>query len=310
MTVHKNTAPLQMIGLYLWRHKMLYLLSIPGILYFVVFKYVPLAGSVIAFQDYNIFKGFSGSDWVGFKNFEKMFAYMEFLRILKNTLLIAAYDLIFAFPAPILMALLLNELRGIIYKRLVQTVIYMPHFLSWVIISGIAIGLLSQEHGIVNHLRSWIGLDRVYFLGEESYIKSIIVGSGVWRDTGWGTIIYLAAITGINPEQYEAAEIDGANRWRQTISITLPSLLPTITIMFLLQIGHFLDFGFERVFVFLNSLNQSSGDTLDTYIYRVGLLQQQYGYTTAIGLFKSIVGLALLTTGNALSKKATGEGLY
>ncbi|MEK3722766.1 ABC transporter permease [Paenibacillus sp. FSL H8-0034] len=310
MAVHKNASPLQMIGLYLWKHKMLYLLSIPGILYFVVFKYVPLAGSAIAFQDYNIFKGFSGSAWIGFKNFDKMFAYMEFVRILENTLLIAAYDLIFAFPAPILMAMLLNELRGMIYKRLVQTVIYMPHFLSWVIISGIAIGLLSQEHGIVNHLRSWIGLDRVYFLGEESYIKSIIVGSGVWRDTGWGTIIYLAAITGINPEQYEAAEIDGASRWRQTISITLPSLLPTITIMFLLQIGHFLDFGFERVFVFLNSLNQSSGDTLDTYIYRVGLLQQQYGYTTAIGLFKSIVGLALLVTGNALSKKATGEGLY
>ncbi|MDR6550833.1 ABC transporter permease subunit [Paenibacillus qinlingensis] len=308
-TTKVNTKQIP-IWSYIWKMRTLYWMSVPGILYFLVFKYIPLGGSVIAFQDYNIFKGFWGSEWVGWDNYVKMVQYDEFLRILKNTLLIAGFDLLFAFPAPILIALLLNEVRSMMYKRVLQTVVYMPHFLSWVIISGIALALLSQEHGLINHGLAALGLDRVFFLGEEQYVKGVIVGAGLWRDTGWGTIIYLAAITGINPDLYEAAEMDGANRWRQTTAITLPALLPTITILFLMQIGHFLDFGFERVFVFLNSLNQAGGDTLDTYIYRVGLLQQQYSYTTAIGLFKSLVGLILLVLGNTLSKKATGQGLF
>ncbi|WP_127585617.1 ABC transporter permease [Paenibacillus koleovorans] len=295
---------------YLWKHRLLYLLSIPGIAYFILFKYIPMGGVVIAFQQFNIFKGISGSPWVGLDNFERMFAYMEFARILKNTLLLAFYDLLFGFPAPIIAALLLNELRSMAFKRIVQTAIYMPHFLSWVIIGGISLAVFGQEHGLINHVRDWLGLERLYFLGDESYIRSILVGTGIWRDMGWGTIIYLAAITGIHPDLYEAAEIDGASRWKQTLSITIPALLPTITILFLLQIGHFLDFGFERVYVFLNSLNQSAGDTLDTYIYRLGLLQQQFSYTTAIGVFKSVVGLVLLYIGNWLSRKSTGEGLF
>lgn len=295
---------------FLKKYKALYFLSLPGIIYFLLFKYVPLAGSVMAFQDYNIFKGYFESAWVGFDHFQRMFAYPDFLRILKNTLLIAVYSLGFSFPVPIILALLLNEVRKAMFKRTLQTVIYMPHFLSWVVIGGIAIEILSPRNGFVNNIIGMLGFDPIYFMGEESYIRTILVSSGVWRDAGWGTIIYLAALSGINPDLYEAAEMDGANRWRQTLAITLPAIMPTITILFLLNIGNFLDFGFERVMVFLNTLNSGKGEILDTYIYTVGLLDRQYSYTTAIGLFKSVVGLVLIMSGNALSKKMTGDGLY
>ncbi|OMD59000.1 ABC transporter permease [Paenibacillus odorifer] len=292
------------------KYKALYLISLPGIIFFIVFKYLPLAGSIMAFQNYNIFKGFTGSSWVGLDQFRRMFTYPEFLRILENTILIGLYDMVFAFPVPIIFALLLNEVRKAFYKRILQTVVYLPHFLSWVIIGGIMIGILSPTTGIVNQILNTFGLDSVYFLGEDSYIRTILVGTGIWKDSGWGTIVYLAALAAVNPELYEAARIDGANRWKQTLSITIPTILPTIMIMFLLHIGNFLDFGFERVFVFINSLNETNGDILDTYIYRVGLIDQQYSYTTAIGLFKSVVGLLLVMIGNTLSKKASGDGLY
>ncbi|MNQ93582.1 putative multiple-sugar transport system permease YteP [compost metagenome] len=193
---------------------------------------------------------------------------------------------------------------------MLQTVVYMPHFLSWVIVSGIAIGILSPSTGAVNHFITWLGFEPIYFMGEESWIRTVLISSGIWRDSGYGTIIYLAALAGIYPDLYEASEVDGANRWRQTISITLPSLLPTIMILFLLHIGKFLDFGFERVYVFLNPLNKESGEILDTYIYAQGLQGQQFSYTTAIGLFKAVVGVIFIVTGNILSKKTTGESLY
>jgi putative aldouronate transport system permease protein len=292
------------------KHKALYLIALPGILFFIVFKYIPMIGSVIAFQDYNIFKGFWGSQWVGWAQFQKMFQYSDFLRILKNTLLINFYDLIFGFTAPILLALMLNEVRKILAQRIIQTIVYMPHFLSWVIISGVFIGILSPSTGLINTLLNAIGVDSVYFLADESYIRSIIVGSGMWRDTGWGTIIYLAALAGINPQLYEAAEIDGANRWQQTLKITLPTLLPTIMMLLLLQIGNFLDFGFERVDVFLNPFNRVNGEIFDTYIYKAGLLNNQYSYTTAIGIFKSVVGLVLIVGANFISRRTTGSSLY
>ncbi|WP_374955081.1 ABC transporter permease [Paenibacillus sp. PCH8] len=294
----------------MWRYRILYLLSVPGILYFFLFKYVPLFGSVIAFQNYNIFKGITGSDWVGLEHFQKMFSHYDFLQILNNTLLLGLYDLVIAFPVPIVLAILLNEVRMIMFKRLLQTIVYMPHFLSWVVISGIFMGIFSMDAGVVNKALVFLGMQPVYFLGEDSYIRSILIGSGIWRDSGYGTIIFLAAIAGINPDLYEAAEVDGAGRLKQIWSITLPSLLPTIMILLLLHIGKFLDLGFERVFVFLNPLNLESGEILDTYIYKAGLLSQQYSYTTAIGLFKSVVGLMLILLGNFFSKKTTGESLY
>jgi putative aldouronate transport system permease protein len=208
------------------------------------------------------------------------------------------------------LALLLNEVRLVLYKKIVQTIIYAPHFLSWVIVSGIFVGVLSPSSGVVNVIIGWFGVDPIYFLGEDSYIRTILVSSGLWRDVGWGTIIYLAALAGINPDLYEAAEMDGASRWRQTLAITIPALLPVITILFLLKIGDFLDYGFERVFVFQNPLNLQNSEILDTYIYKAGLNQMQYSYATAIGLFKSVVGLTLLSIANFLSKKASGESLY
>ncbi|NOU74294.1 ABC transporter permease subunit [Paenibacillus sp. LMG 31458] len=287
-----------------------YALSIPGIFFFLLFKYIPLFGSVIAFQNYNIFHGITGSAWVGLEHFKKMFAYVDFLIILKNTIIIGLYDLLFAFPVPIILALLLNELRIAAFKRLVQTLVYMPHFLSWVIVGGIVVGLLSPTTGFVNHVIGIFGIEPIYFLGENEYIRSILIGSGIWKDSGWGTIIYLAAIAGINPDLYEAAVIDGAGRLRQTFSITIPTILPTIMILFLLHIGNFLDFGFERVFIFLNPLNNEYGEIIDTYVYRAGLVDRQYSYTTAIGLFKSVVGLMMIVIGNTLTKKTTGDGLY
>ncbi|MEC0228658.1 ABC transporter permease [Paenibacillus alba] len=292
------------------KHWPIYVISLPGIIYFLLFKYVPLMGSVIAFQNYNIFKGIKGSPWVGLDNFQRMFTYTEFLQILKNTILIGLYDMVFAFPVPIILALLINEVRMMAYKRIVQTVVYMPHFLSWVIVGGVVVGVLSPSTGIVNHLLSLFGIEPIYFMGENSYIRTIMITSGIWKDSGWGTIIYLAAIAGINPDLYEAAQIDGASRVRQVFSITIPSILPTIVILFLLHIGNFLDFGFERVFVFLNPLNNENGEIIDTFVYRSGLVDRQYSYTTAIGLFKSVVGLALITLSNTFSKKMTGEGLY
>jgi len=294
----------------IWKYKALYILVIPGFLYFFIFKYIPIMGTVIAFQEYNIFQGIFGSKWVGFDQFIRMIEYPDFLRILKNTLLINFYDILFGFTAPIILSLMLNEVRKLLAKRIIQTVVYMPHFLSWVIISGIFIGVLSPSTGILNNLLNALGFDSIYFLGEAKYIRSIIVGSGIWRDVGWGTIIYLASLAGINPQLYEASEIDGANRWQQTWFITLPALLPTIMVLFLLQIGNFLDFGFERVDVFLNPFNRVNGEIFDTYIYKAGLLQNQFSYTTAIGVFKSVVGLVLLVGANFISRKTTGNSLY
>ncbi|GAB6931051.1 sugar ABC transporter permease [Paenibacillus sp. JCM 10914] len=295
---------------YMWKFKALYFISLPGLLFFALFKYVPLMGSVIAFQNYNLFAGVTKSPWAGLEHFQRMFQHYDFLKILRNTLLLGIYDIIFAFTAPIVLALLLNEVRQVLYKKIVQTIFYAPHFLSWVIVSGIFVGILSPSSGIVNVMLGWFGIDPIYFLGEDSYIRSVLVGSGLWRDVGWGTIIYLAALAGINPDLYEASNIDGAGRWRQTLSITLPALMPVITILFLLKIGDFLDYGFERVFVFQNPLNIQNSEILDTYIYKAGLQQLQYSYATAIGVFKSVVGLFLITIANTISKKATGESLY
>ncbi|MCU6794471.1 ABC transporter permease subunit [Paenibacillus sp. WQ 127069] len=308
----RETRKLKQNGLltYYNRYKILYLLSLPGIIYFVVFKYIPLAGSMMAFQNYSIFEGIWKSEWVGMANFQRMFEFADFWRILKNTLAIGFYTLVFGFPIPIILALMMNELRNQLYKRFVQTAVYLPHFLSWVVVGGIVIEILSPTSGVVNHVLTWFGQEPIYFMGEDSHIRTIIVSSGIWRDAGWSTIIYLAAMSGINPDLYEAAQMDGATRWRQTISITIPSIMTTITILFLLQIGNFLDLGFERVFVFLNPLTNSNGDILDTYIYRVGLIQREYSYTTAIGLFKSVIGFVLIVTANTFSKRATGEGLY
>jgi putative aldouronate transport system permease protein len=236
--------------------------------------------------------------------------YPEFYVILKNTLVISLYQLAFGFPAPIVLALLLNEVRKVAFKRTVQTILYLPHFISWVVVGGLVINFLSPSTGLLNEVLDKLGMERIFFMQEPSYFRSIVVTSGIWKEVGWSTIIYLAALTGINPELYEAAEVDGAGKMRQVFSITIPSILPTIMILLLLQVGHILDLGFEQIYMLLNPLVREVGEVFDTYIYRVGLLGAQYSYTTAIGIFKSVVGFILIIGANMLSKKTTGNSIY
>ncbi|GAA3401063.1 ABC transporter permease [Paenibacillus hodogayensis] len=288
---------------------LLWLLALPGILHFVVFRYVPMFGNVIAFQDYSIFSGILDSPWVGFKHFANMFTYAEFYNILRNTLVLSLYSIVFGFPAPLVLALLLNEIRKTWFKKQVQTLLYLPHFLSWVIVGGIFINLLSID-GFLNTIVGWFGVSKTDFLTQPEYFRGIIVSVGIWKEMGWGMIIYLAALSGINPSLYEAAMVDGAGRFRQMWSITLPSLMPAIIVLFLLRVGHVLDSNVEQVLIMLNPLVRDVGEVMDTYVYRVGLLGAQFSLTTAIGIFKSLVGLLLVVGLNTLSRKTTGESIY
>jgi len=280
----------------------------PGILYYAVFKYVPLMGSVIAIQDFKILKGIWNSPWVGLDNFQFIFSYRDFYVVLRNTAIIAFYKLVFGFPAPILLALLFNEIRLMLVKRFVQSLFYLPHFLSWVVVGGIVFEVLSSQ-GIVNVIRGWFGYEPVLFMQTEKYFRTIVVLSGIWKGVGWGTIIYLAAIAGVNPNLYEAAVVDGANRFKQTLHITLPTMLPTVVVLFLLDIGNFLELGFDQIYNLLTPMTYSVGDIIETYVYRAGVLQGQYSVTTAIGLFQSVIGFALLWAFNRLARK-TEQGLW
>lgn len=290
------------------KYWMLYVMILPGIIYYLVFKYLPLAGSVIAFQDYQIFKGMLSSSWVGLDNFKFIFTYEDFYLVLRNTATIALYQLVFGFPAPIILALLFNEVRLMLAKRVMQSLFYLPHFLSWVVVGGIVFELLSSQ-GVINMMRGWFGQETILFMQEQRYFRAIVVISGIWKDVGWGTIIYLAAIAGINPSLYEAAVMDGANRWKQTIHITLPTMFPTILVLFLLNIGNFLELGFDQIYNLLTPMTYSVGDIIETYVYRAGVLQGQYSVTTAIGLFQSVIGFVLLWVFNRMARK-TEQGLW
>lgn len=289
--------------------KGLYLMAIPGFIWFILFKYIPLSGSIIAFMDYNIYEGIFQSTFVGLEHFKHFLQFPEFKQIFINTAVLGAYELFIAFPIPIILAILMNELRNIHYKKIIQTAVYVPHFLSWVIIGGIFATLLSPNTGIVNYIREWFGLEPIYFMASDEYSRAIVVLAGIWKETGWGSIVYLAAIAGIDPALYEAAEVDGANRFRRMISITLPSILPIIMTMLLLKVGHFMEIGFEKTFSFMNSMNQSKIDIFDTFVYRYGLQNLQYSYATAVGLFKSCIGIALLFVANTVSKKLTKQSI-
>lgn len=298
-------------GAFLTRPRVaLLLLALPALVHIAVFKYIPLLGNVIAFQDYSLFKGLLGSPWVGLKHFVKMAGYAEFYQILVNTLLFSLYSIVFGFPAPLILALLLNEVRAVAFKRLTQTILYLPHFLSWVIIGGIFLRLLDPR-GLVNAwMGSWFGTPPIYFIGESRYFRGIVVGIGIWKEVGWGTIIYLAAMAGIDPTLYEAAIVDGAGRLRQMWSVTLPSIATAIVTLFLLRIGHILDSNVEQMLVFLNPLVRNVGEVFSTYMYRVGLMSMQYSYTTAIGIFRSLVSIVLVVGLNQLARRTTGEGIY
>jgi putative aldouronate transport system permease protein len=295
---------------YLKRAFPFYLMLFPGLLVFLVFRYVPMFGVFIAFKDYSPFRGVWKSDWIGFKNFVRLFSEQDFMLLLKNTLYLNVLDTVIAFPFTILVALLLNEVRIKILKNSVQTILYAPHFLSWVVIVGITMLFLRTQDGGVNVLLNALGFDSINFLSNSGGFRFIWLFHNIWQGAGWGAIIYLAAIASIDPALYEAATVDGASRLRQMWHITLPSLKTVIVIMFILRLGNFIDVGFEHIFLLQNPLNLQVSDVFETYVYRIGLVQGDFSYSTAVGLFKSVVGLVMIVAANTIAKRFGEEGVY
>ncbi|GIO44143.1 ABC transporter permease [Paenibacillus apis] len=288
----------------------LYLLLIPGLVFLVIFKYTPIYGLVIAFQNFNIFKGIGGSEWVGLQQFERLFHSADFGLIMANTLLISLYKIVFLFPIPIIIAVLLNEVGRMWFKRSIQTIIYLPHFLSWVVIAGLFVNILSPSTGIVNSIIGWFGGEPVNFFMDNHYFRSVLVATAGWKETGWNAIIFIAAIAGLDPELYEAARLDGASRVRQMLHITLPGISTTIVLMLILRIGGVLEAGTEQILLMYNPTVYETGDVIGTYIYRMGLTSMEYSFSTAVGLFESVIGFILVIGGNQLSKRITGKSIW
>ncbi|MDQ1910683.1 ABC transporter permease subunit [Paenibacillus sp. GD4] len=283
----------------------------PGLLFFLVYRYVPMLGIVIAFKDYSPFMGIADSPWVGMKNFARIFENAEVVRVIWNTLIISLLQIVFAFPAPILLALMLNEVSRSAFKRVIQSIVYLPHFLSWVVVVGI-VTIFFRNDGLVNDfLVEKFGLEQtIPFLTNPDYFRTFIVAEVIWKEVGWGTIIFLAALAGVNPALYEAAVMDGASRMRQIWHITLPAIRSTIVILLIIRLGDVMEVGFEQVFLQLNPFNMDIGNTLDTYVYYKGIQQSDYSFSTAVGVFKGVVGLVLVMAANKLAKRFGEEGVY
>ncbi|MFD0677170.1 MULTISPECIES: ABC transporter permease [unclassified Paenibacillus] len=292
------------------QHKYMYVLALPGILYFIVFKFIPMWGLVIAFMKYNPYAGISGSEWIGIKNFIDLFADSKFYLMLRNTFAINIFGLIFMFPLPIFLALMLNEVRHDVFKRVNQSIVYLPHFLSWVVVASMTFFILSSDVGIVNKLIAESGRERITFLSNPNYFWALLTSQNMWKEAGWGTIIFLAAMAGVDPQRYEAAVVDGASRWRQIWHITLPAIRPTIIILLILRLGHMADVGFEQVLLMTNPLVMSVAEVFDTYAYSIGILKGQISVGVTVGMFKGIVGLVLVMASNYIVKKMGHEGIY
>ncbi len=286
------------------------MLLIPGLLFLLLFKYTPLYGVLIAFQDFNIFDGIRGSEWVGLEQFHKLVQSEEFGQVFMNTLLISVYKIVLLFPVPILIALVLNEVRLMFFKRTIQTIIYLPHFLSWVIISGLFVTILSTSGGLVNNIIQWFGGEPISFFVSNQYFRSLVVFTAGWKEVGWNAIVFIAAIAGIDQEQYEAASIDGAGRIRRMLYISLPGILPTVVLMFILRLGSVLDAGTEQILTMYNPVVYETADVIGTFVYRIGLGKMDYSFSTAVGLFNSVVGFILIVSGNYISRKLLKRGIW
>lgn len=293
------------------KSRQLYLMILPVIVFYIIFRYGTMYGSLIAFMDFKPANGFWGSKWVGAKHFIRFFKDPYFFRLLRNTLLISVYNIIFSMPAAILLALLINEIRSMKFKRLVQTVSYLPHFVSLVVICGMLKEFLDSE-GIITYFLHFFGIPQKNLLMNPDYYRTIHVGSGIWQTVGWNSIVYLSALASIDQEQYEAAELDGAGRFAKIRYITLPGILPTITIMFIIKLGQVLSVGYEKILLLSNTANMESADVISSYVYRMGLAANypQYSYSTAVGLFSSVINLILVVAGNKICKKLNGSGLW
>ena len=292
------------------RDKLLYIMLIPGFLYFLIFKYGPMLGLITAFQDYNPISGWFGSEFVGFKHFKRFFADPKFFQLFRNTLILAFCNIIFYFPLPIILALLINEVKNGKYKNVIQSVLYLPHFVSWVVVAGICMTMFSAESGALTGAVSRLFGREVRVLSEPAFFPALITGQIIWKECGWGTIIFLAALTGVDTQLYEAARVDGANRCRQTWHITLPAIKPTIITMLILRMGSFLNTGFEQIFLMLNSMNREVGEVFDTYVYQTAMTNGRISYGSAVGMFKSVICLLLVMTSNKIAEKAGEEGIY
>ncbi|WP_274653473.1 ABC transporter permease [Paenibacillus humicola] len=292
------------------KYRYMYLLVGIGLIYFVLFKIVPMWGLVLAFQDYTPVLGMTGSKWVGMKHFAELFDYNQFYVLLRNTLLINIFSLVFLFPLPVFLALMLNEVRHEVFKRINQSIVYIPHFLSWVIISSMTFFMLSTDVGMVNKAIRNLGHEPIAFLNNPQFFWGMLTLQNIWKDAGWGTIIFLAAIAGVDPSRYEAAVIDGAGRFKQIWHITLPAIRPTIIILLILRLGQIADVSFEQVLLMQNPLVLSVGEVFDTFAYKQGLLSGQTSLGVAVGLFKGIVGGMLVVLSNYIVKKLGHEGIY
>lgn len=293
-------------------HYELVLMFLPVLVYFLVFRYLPMYGITLAFKKFNLGLGILGSPWVGLDNFTALFKTQTFLRAVRNTVIISLQRLVFSFPMPILLALMLNEVRQLKLKKVIQTVSYLPHFLSWVILAGMFLQLLSPSTGPVNHiLTQWFGRpDPIFFLGDNTYFRGTLIVTDIWKGMGWGSILYLATIAGIDTSLYEAAVMDGASRLQRMWYITMPSLVPTISVLLILNVGGILDAGFDQIFNMYNEAVFETADIIDTYVYRVGLGQMRYSMGTAVGLFKNVIGFFLVIVTNRVSQRISGNGVW
>ena len=291
-------------------NKYLYLIVLPPILWYAVFHYAPMYGITLAFKKYMVRQGIWGSPWVGLDNFAFMTRDIQFWYAVRNSLIISFGKLIFGFPAPLILALLLNELASQKYKKVVQSILYLPHFLSWVIIAGLIYNLLSISAGSVNRLIRSMGLEPILFLGNAKYFRPIVYITDIWKGAGWGTIIYLAAISGVNPELYEAARIDGAGRFKRMVYITIPSIKATVIILLILSMGGIMNAGFDQIFNLYSPGVYSVGDIIETFVYRMGIERGKFEYTAAIGLFNSLINLTMILTANAIARLVNEDSLF
>lgn len=287
----------------------LYLFLLPALIYFIVFHYFPMYGVIIAFKDFIATKGIMGSPWVGFKHFERFFDSFQFWRLIKNTLGLSVLQLVIGFPLPIILALMMNQIRHEKYKRFVQTVVYAPHFISVVVLAGM-IYVFFSNNGLINNFIMMFGGESISFMAKPEWFKPLYIGSGVWQETGWAAIIYLAALAGVSPELHEAAVMDGANKWHRILHVDIPAIMPTAVILLILSVGNIMNIGFEKAYLLQTPLNQPSAEIIPTYVYKMGLQQAQYSFAAAVGLFNAIINLILLVAVNKFAKKLSGQGLW
>lgn len=295
---------------YVKRKKYLYLMLLPGLLYFLVFNYAPMYGVLIAFKDFNFKKGIMGSDWIGLENFTYMFQLDNFYSVFRNSIVLSICRIVFTFPIPIILALFLNDIKNVKFQKILQTFFYLPHFVSWVVIGSILVNFLSPTNGVVNNIIQSMGGEPIFFLAEKKYFIPIVILTSIWKDSGWSTIIYLAAITGISSELYEAAKIDGANKIQCLRYITFPCIKSTIVVMLILRLGSIMNNGFEQIFILQNSMNLSVSEVFETYTYRLGMMDGRYSFATTVGLFTSVIGVIFLLSSNFIAKKLGEDGIW